>query len=457
MASVLLCDAAVHVYWATGAVWPADDSYDLSRAVLGFGSDFRPGLVLPLAGLLIVAAGLVLARGRLGRAHRLGWLWQLGTLAITAGLLTRGLLGLLWCVPALGHTPGVFYWMNLLVYTPMCLGLAGCGLRLLGAGAGRSAACRPGARWSRTAAAGAPVAVVTLALLGAFAFSPTARSRDVPTAILGQAASAFVDTPLARFHHVKQGSGSPVVFLSPGSSWAAAWTPQLTELSAEHTVYVVDLPGQGYTELHDREFTFDLNGMTRAIDTYLDAVGLPRTVLAGNSWSGGWALAYAQSHPDRVDRLMLLAPSGADRPDPVEWEILKLPVVGLAMAQLGSSSLPSLESAVRGLLVNPDKVSQALINALAVPSTFPDNVRATHELEARLDWSETQRAMPRTTTPTLVLWGSQDSILPVEYAATFEQRLPAVRLHVLDGCGHGLPLDCPSQVNAHMREFLRGY
>ncbi|MFI0350172.1 alpha/beta fold hydrolase [Actinomadura sp. 9N407] len=457
MATVLLGDAAFHAYWATGAVWPADDTYDLSRAVLGFGSDFRPGLVLPLAALLTVAAGLVLARGRLGREHRLGWLWQLGTLGVTAGLLTRGLLGVLWCVPALGHTPGVFYWMNILVYTPMCLGLAGCGLRLLGEGTGRPGTTRPGARWSRTAATGVPAAVVALALLGAFGFSPAAQSRDVPTAVLGQATSEFVDTPLARFHHVKLGSGSPVVLLSPGSSWAAAWTPQLAELSAEHTVYVVDLPGQGYTELRDRGFTYDLNGMTRAIDTYLDAVGLPRTVLAGNSWSGGWALAYAQSHPDRVDRLILLAPSGADRPDPVGWEILKLPIVGLALARLGSSSVPSLESAVRGLLVNPDAVDPALINALAVPGTFPGNVRATHELEARLDWSVTERAMPRTTTPTLVLWGGADSVLPVEYAATFEQRLPAVRLHVLDGCGHGLPLDCPSQVNAHMKEFLRGY
>ncbi|MDN5915196.1 MAG: alpha/beta fold hydrolase [Pseudonocardia sp.] len=454
---MLLCDAAAHLYWSTGAVWPASDTYDLSRAVLGFGSDFRPGLVLPIAALLTAAAGLVLARGWLGREHRFGWLWQLATLGVTAGVLTRGLLGVLWCVPSLGHTSSPFYWLNLLLYTPMCLGLAVCGLLLLGAGPPRPGSARRRAVWSRTTAVGVPAVVVILALVGAFAYTPPAQSREVPAGVLEPATSEFVDTPLARFHHVKAGSGSPVVLLSPGSSWAAAWMPQLRALSAEHTVYVVDLPGQGYTELKDRDFTFDLDGMARAIDTYLDALDLSRTVLAGNSWSGGWALAYAQSHPERVDRLVLLAPSGVDEPDPIGWEVLKLPVVGRALAMVGSSSISSIEDGVRGLLVRPESIPPGMVSALSVPSTFGDNVRATHELEARLNWGVTERAMPATATPTLVLWGRADSVLPAEYSSTFDQRLPVSYLEILDGCGHGLTLDCPSQVNAAMTAFLRGH
>lgn len=457
MAVVLLGDAAAHLYWATGAVWPASDAYDLSRAVLGFGSDFRPGVVLPIAVLLTASAGMVLARGRLGRGHRLGWLWQLGTLAVTAGVLTRGLLGVLWSVPALGYLPSSFYWLNLLLYTPLCLGFAVFGLLLLGADPGMPGSRRPRAgRW-RTTAVGLPATVVILALVGAFAYAPPPPpSREVPAGVLEPATSAFVDTPLARFHHVTYGSGPPVVLLSPGASWAAAWMPQLEALSAEHTVYVVDLPGQGYTELKDGGFTFDLEGMTRAISTYLDAVNLSRVALAGSSWSGGWALAYAQVHPERVDRLVLLAPSGVDEPDPLAWEVLKLPVIGRVLAQVGASSVSSNVSSLRRLLVRPESVPPQMVTALAVPSTFPDNVRATYELEARLDWRVTERAMPTTSTPTLVLWGRADSVLPVRYSATFGQRLPASQLQILAGCGHGLTLDCPSQVNAAMTAFLRG-
>lgn len=124
-------DAGLHVYWATGAVWPAADEYSLSVAVLGFGVDFRPGLLLPLALLLSTGAGLVLARALLERGHRLGWLWQTGTAVVTAGLLIRGLLGLVWAVPAAGHVPAGFYRTNLLAYVPLCLGLAAAGFCLL--------------------------------------------------------------------------------------------------------------------------------------------------------------------------------------------------------------------------------------------------------------------------------------------------------------------------------------
>lgn len=62
-------------------------------------------------------------------------------------------------------------------------------------------------------------------------------------------------------------------------------------------MYVVDLPGQGYTQLHDRHFDWDLAAMTGAIGTFMDAVGVPRAALAGNSWSGGWALPSLSATP----------------------------------------------------------------------------------------------------------------------------------------------------------------
>lgn len=131
MAAVLLVDACFHLYWATGAVWPATDEFSLSVAVLGFGVDFRPSLLLGLALLLGAGGALVLARAFLGREHRFGLLWQAGAAAVTAGCLFRGLLGVIWAVPATGHVPSDFYWTNLLVYTPLCLGMAVAGFRLL--------------------------------------------------------------------------------------------------------------------------------------------------------------------------------------------------------------------------------------------------------------------------------------------------------------------------------------
>ncbi|WP_161962312.1 alpha/beta fold hydrolase [Nocardioides speluncae] len=436
LAGAFLLLSATHLYWATGAVWPAPDEYTLSRAVLGFGADFGARITLPEAGLYLAAAALVLARERHGARRPL----QAGIALLTAALLTRGVLGLLWVVPSLGHLHPPYYVLNLVAYTPLCFVLGWCGLSTLGVGA----------RVSRAVAI-AMAAVVALAALGAAYLVPLpAADSDVPP--VAGATSHFVDTDLARFHYLKAGSGSPVVLLAPGASWAAAWQPQLQALAADHTVYAVDLPGQGYTTLTDDSFTYDLGGMTDAIDAFRDAVRLDQFALAGNSWSGGWALAYAQRHPERVTRLALLAASGLDRPDPSAWEMLKLPVVGRALTVLGSTDQTAVEDSLRKLAEH--NLDDATVRDLARPSRFADNAVATHELEARLDWRQTEDALVRTAVPTLVLWGSEDTVLPVANAAVFGERLPDARVRILHGCGHGLTIDCPDEVNAAMRGFL---
>jgi 4,5:9,10-diseco-3-hydroxy-5,9,17-trioxoandrosta-1(10),2-diene-4-oate hydrolase len=79
-----------------------------------------------------------------------------------------------------------------------------------------------------------------------------------------------------------------------------------------------------------------------------------------------------------------------------------------------------------------------------------------YELEARLDWSSTQQRLPQTRQPTLIIWGKQDNVLPVRQAAEFGALMPHADVHVLDGCGHALTVDCPDQVNALMGGFLHG-
>jgi 4,5:9,10-diseco-3-hydroxy-5,9,17-trioxoandrosta-1(10),2-diene-4-oate hydrolase len=306
----------------------------------------------------------------------------------------------------------------------------------------------PARSWWRRAALAVPLLLAGALLYGAYGYEPTRRA-DPPGP-----GSRFVDTPVARFHYLEQGAGSPVVLLSPGASPAFAWRPQLAALARTHTVYVVDLPGQGRTERRDRTPRFDLDGMTDTVGAFLDAVGVRTTALGGNSWSGGWALAFAQRHPERVDRLLLLAPSGLAEPDPWGWEVMKLPVAGELLAKLGAASRSATAAAVRDMFVHQELVTDEVIDAMWRPATRPDNVRATYLLERGLDWRATEDALPRTGQPALILWGARDTVLPVAQAARFGRLMPAARVRVLDGCGHALTLDCPDRVAALMGDFL---
>lgn len=130
LAGLLAADGLAHLYWATGAAWPAADARALSLAVLGAEVPFTPPVVLPLAAALFTASAAVGARayGRGGRAA------ALVTGAVAAGLTVRGLAGAGW---ALGLEAGVedagpvFHRLNLLLYTPLCAGFGWAAVRVL--------------------------------------------------------------------------------------------------------------------------------------------------------------------------------------------------------------------------------------------------------------------------------------------------------------------------------------
>ncbi|WP_112239678.1 alpha/beta fold hydrolase [Kribbella monticola] len=423
-AHVLL--AAVHLYWATGASWPASDERSLSRAVLGGEASFAPQVVLPLAALHLLLATAVLrsARSALARAVVAG---------LAAGLTARATLGLVWTFTGTGTA---FFWLNLFLYTPACVALLVIDVRLLQA------------KWLKRLVIPLPVFGVVLISLLAYTYQPTAQPSPEPSSD-----SRYVDTPVARFHYLQRGSGAPVVLLSPGASPASAWQPELDALSKTHAVYVVDLPGQGETRLHGKGFAFDLDAMTGALDQFLDQLHLQQVVLGGNSWSGGWGLAYAQRHPERASKLLLLAPSGLDEPDPASWEILKLPLAGELLAKLGASR-SAVQTAVRDLFVHKELVTPALVDKMWVPGTYRDNVRAMYALERGLDWRVTQAALPSTEQPVLIVWGEEDTVLPVAQAARFGNLLPHATVHTLAGCGHALTLDCADRVTRLLEEFV---
>lgn len=298
---------------------------------------------------------------------------------------------------------------------------------------------------------GAVAVLVGALLFGAYGWQPA--KADFRSPYLAAMGSRYADTPMARFHYIKAGSGTPLILISPGGSTVIGWKDQVGVLAREHTVYVVDLPGQGYTQVKDPDFGYDLDAMTAAIGSFMDAVGVRQAGLAGNSWSGGWALAFAQRHPERVGKLALLDATGLDLPGTFMWEALKIPVLGELAVKL-STSRSTARSLAEGMLVHKERVTDDLLAEWWAPMTFPANIRATYLLERRLDWGATERDLPSTKTPTLVLWGKQDTVQPVERAQRFADLLPHDQIYILDGCGHAPQLDCPDLVNHHLQAFF---
>lgn len=306
-------------------------------------------------------------------------------------------------------------------------------------------------RWtSRALLALAAVLAVLVAgtLVVAYVWQPQPVEYDSP--YLEQIESKFVDTPVARFHYAQTGHGSPVILVAGGGQWLYSYRDLVPALAAQHTVYAVDLPGQGYTTMNESGFAFDLDSMAGALGTFMDAVGLRDASIVGHSWGGSWSMYFAQRHPDRVERLVLIGSTGLDVPSSPDWRPLEYPVVGELVGKLMRDS--DAAAMQRKAFANP--VSDEVIAENWAPMSRPENRKAMWMLQRNLDFSVTQRLMPEMTTPTFILWGGADRFDEPWQAADMAGRIPGASYEVLSGCGHNVHEDCPDRATPLIVAFL---
>ncbi|MEV0027677.1 alpha/beta hydrolase [Nocardia sp. NPDC050793] len=307
--------------------------------------------------------------------------------------------------------------------------------------------------WFRRLALGLTAVVATvfaIALPVAYAGEPP--NSDLPSRYLTRVESRYVETDLARFHYTVSGSGSPVVLIAGGGLWGYSWRDVAPALAQQHTVYAVDLPSQGYTELRSAGFAFDLPAMAEAIAVFLDAVGLDRTALVGHSWGGAWSLYFAEQHPERVERLVLLDSPGLDAEKAPITPLFQTPVVGELLNDLTTRSFYT--DSIRGTFVHKDLVTDELIDEFYSPFARPANRAGFLALWRNLDYRLTDAGLDQVSAPTLVLWGGDDEWLPPSQATRLADRIPDADAVIVPGCGHTVHEDCPAAVIPRITAFL---
>ncbi|MFI6868656.1 alpha/beta fold hydrolase [Nocardia sp. NPDC050406] len=307
--------------------------------------------------------------------------------------------------------------------------------------------------WARrlTIAVAATLTTLIACAIPAHAWEPP--RFDHTSQYLSRIESRYADTDLARFHYTVTGAGSPVVLIAGGAMWGYSWRDVIPELAREHTVYAVDLPSQGYTELRRGDFAYDLPAMADALAVFLDAVGLDRTALVGHSWGGAWSLHFAQRYPDRVTRLALLDSPGLDAEKAPVTPLFTTPLAGELATELTDRNF--FAESIRGTFQHRELVTDEMIDEGYAAFSRPGNRDGFLALWRNLDYRLTDAGLDRVNAPTLVLWGGADAWLPASQADRLAARLPNATATVLPGCGHTVHEDCPTETIPALAEFLR--
>ena len=237
------------------------------------------------------------------------------------------------------------------------------------------------------------------------------------------------------------GTGTPIVLIHGFASDATCWAALGAHLKHRPLIQI-DLPGHGKSpKLRVDSFADLVKSVRRAFD----GLGVERAHLVGHSLGGAAGLALADTRPERLASLTLIAPAGLG-PD-INSDALS----GICNASRPKSLRPWLRSLVANEAIITDAYVRLAVSGRSEPALraaqialadilFPDGAQA-FDLRAALD---------RIKTPTRIIWGKQDAIIPWRHAL----RAPGkMGLHLFEGIGHMPHIECAAAIGAIVKSY----
>lgn len=256
---------------------------------------------------------------------------------------------------------------------------------------------------------------------------------------------------LATNYH-DHGAGRPVLFIhgsGPGVSAYANWRLVMPVLAGRRRVLAPDMAGFGFTERKpDAVYAMDL--WLRQAVGFLDAIGLDRVDVVGNSFGGAVALALAIRHPQRVRRLTLMGSVGVEFPLTRELD----EIWGYTPSFQNMRRMMDYFAFDRGLV--SDELARLRYEASIRPgfqesyaSMFP--APRQRWITALASAEEDIRALPH---ETLILHGRDDRVIPMATSLKLLSLIPRSQLHVFARCGHWTQIEHAARFAQLVESFL---
>lgn len=246
----------------------------------------------------------------------------------------------------------------------------------------------------------------------------------------------------------------PLVLLHGTSSSLHTWDGWTRVLGRHRRVIRYDMPGFGLTgPAPDGDYSLD--SYVRAFMAVLDKLGVEECVAAGNSLGGEVAWAAAVTHPQRVQRLILVDAAGYDfRPVsvPIGFRLARLPILGRFLTYILPRSV--IASSVREVYGDPSRVTPELVDRYYDLTTRAGNRQALIERLRQLAPGTLARRIPELRLPTLILWGGRDRLIPPQYGRRFHAEIAGSQLVEFAQLGHVPHEEDPVATAAAVESFL---
>ena len=259
--------------------------------------------------------------------------------------------------------------------------------------------------------------------------------------------SEYVDAGGYRLHYFeakpRSGDGTPLVLVHGLGARGEDWRAMIPAMAARgFHVYVPDLPGYGRSS-RPADASYSIAMEAAAVVSFMQAMHLNHADVGG--WSmGGWiSMKLALDHPEIVDRLVIYDSAGVYFPANFGAELFTpsdAPGVNRLMKILSPHPKALPDFAMRAVL---QKIAR---NGWVVQRSMSAMKDGRDLLDFRIH---------NLKQPTLVVWGSEDHLIPLEVGRRIHEGITDSSLSIIEGCGHLAPLECSEPVAKVTDAFLR--
>jgi len=268
---------------------------------------------------------------------------------------------------------------------------------------------------------------------------------------------SYLEVDGCRLRYRDSGGGGPVALLIHGIGGSLElFDAQLRAEEPGLRRIALDLPGHGLSDFARR--ALEPTSFAGVCWRFLDALGVERALLAGNSMGGAIAIRMAAASERRVAGLLLLSAAGLGRSSPLPFRLMTLPGIGALMARPSQAAIDQQVAALfhDRRLVTPDlqAVIARNVRRPGAQQAFLATLKLMTDLggQRRSLYEPNFQTLSRLRTPVIFAHGRQDVVLPFAHSEAARALTPGSRLVLLEDCGHTPQVEKPDAVLALLRE-----
>ena len=269
--------------------------------------------------------------------------------------------------------------------------------------------------------------------------------------------SEFVEIDGMQVHFRDQGLATdslPIVLIHGTGASLHTWESWVNELKNKHRIITLDLPAYGLTgpnKTGDYSQDFYVNFM----ENFLLKLNIKRCVLGGNSLGGSITWAFALEHPERVGKMILVDAGGypmVSKSVPIAFQIARMPIVGNLFKYILPYAV--IEKSLQNVYVHDDRITPELIERYYDLASRTGNRKAFLDRMKSSIKNDNYLKIKTLTMPTLIIWGKEDGLIPLNVAEKFHKDLPNDTMIVFKNLGHTPMEEDPMKTVKAVKDFL---